>query len=289
MKAIVVEQHGGPEQLRYKDVAEPAPGPGQALVKVAASGVNYIDVYFRTGLYKAELPLTPGMEAAGTVAAVGAGVTEVAPGDRVAYAMAQGSYAEYAVVPAWKLAKLPDGVDFPAGAAAMLQGMTAHYLTHSTFALKQGDTALVHAAAGGAGQLIIQMAKMRGARVFGTVSTPGEGRHREGSRRGRGDPLHRAGFRGRVQTPHGRARRGRGLRFGRRHHLHQEPEQPAPARHDGALRAGQRAGSAVRSQHPQPEGRPVPHPPKPGTVLRWTATSCCGVPAMCWAGSRLVN
>jgi NADPH2:quinone reductase len=171
MKAIVVEQHGGPEQLRYKDIAEPAPGPGQALVKVAVSGVNYIDVYFRTGLYKAELPLTPGMEAAGTVTAVGAGVTEVAPGDRVAYAMVRGSYAEYAVVPAWMLAKLPDELDFSAGAAAMLQGMTAHYLTHSTFPLKQGDTALVHAAAGGAGQLIIQMAKMRGARVFGTVST----------------------------------------------------------------------------------------------------------------------
>jgi len=171
MKAIQVDQVGGPEKMRLAEVPAPAPGSGQTLVKIAAAGVNFIDVYFRTGLYPSPLPVTLGSEGAGTVEAVGAGVTEVAPGDRVAYAMVRGSYAEYAVVPAWQLVKIPDGVDFQTAAAAMLQGMTAHYLTHSTFALKPGDTCLVHAAAGGAGGLIVQMAKMRGARVFGTVSS----------------------------------------------------------------------------------------------------------------------
>lgn len=151
----------------------PAPKPAakQALVRIAATGVNFIDVYFRTGLYKADLPLTPGSEAAGTVEAIGSEVTEVAPGDRVAYAMTRGSYAEYAVISAAQLIKIPDHMDFRTAAAALLQGMTAHYLTHSTYALKNGDTCLVHAAAGGAGGLIVQMAKMLGARVFGTVST----------------------------------------------------------------------------------------------------------------------
>ena len=150
---------------------KPAPGPGQALVKIAASGVNFIDVYFRTGLYKAEMPVTLRSEGAGTVESVGPEVTEVAPGDRVAYAMTRGSYAEYAVVPAAQLVKMPAGMDFQQGAAAMLQGMTAHYLTHSTFPLKQGDTCLVHAAAGGVGLLLVQMARRLGAHIFGTVST----------------------------------------------------------------------------------------------------------------------
>jgi NADPH2:quinone reductase len=171
MKAIQVRENGGPEKLELVDLAQPAAGPGQALVKIAASGVNFIDVYFRTGLYKAELPATLGSEGAGTVESVGAGVTELAPGDRVAYAMARGSYAEYAVVPAAQLVKIPDGVGLRTAAAAMLQGMTAHYLTHSTFVLKPGDTCLVHAAAGGAGLLLVQMARRIGARVFGTVST----------------------------------------------------------------------------------------------------------------------
>jgi NADPH2:quinone reductase len=146
------------------------------LVRIAASGVNFIDVYFRSGLYKADLPVTLGSEGAGTVEAIGQGVTEFAPGDRVAYAMVRGSYAEYAVVPEAMLVKIPGHVDFQTAAAAMLQGMTAHYLTHSTFPLKAGDTCLVHAAAGGAGGLIVQMAKMLGARVFGTVSTEAKAR-----------------------------------------------------------------------------------------------------------------
>jgi NADPH2:quinone reductase len=172
MRVVVVEQPGGPEQLRIVEMPKPEPGPGQALVKIAAAGVNFIDIYHRTGLYKVDPPITLGMEGAGVVEAVGGGVTEVAPGDRVAYAMARGSYAEYAVVPAWMLVKLPPALDFQSAAAAMLQGMTAHYLTHSTYPLKAGDSCLIHAAAGGVGLLLVQMAKMRGARVFGTVSTP---------------------------------------------------------------------------------------------------------------------
>jgi NADPH2:quinone reductase len=171
MKIIQVANHGGPEELKLVDVPVPKPGPGEALVKIAASGVNFIDVYFRIGLYKADPPFTPGNEAAGTVEAVGPDVTEVAPGDRVAYAMHRGSYAEYAVVPSRVLVKLPDGVDFNTAGAAMLQGMTAHYLTHSTWPLKNGDKCLVHAAAGGAGRLLVQMAKMRGATVYGTAGS----------------------------------------------------------------------------------------------------------------------
>jgi NADPH2:quinone reductase len=176
MKAIQVQTPGGPEAMQLAQVPTPKPGPRQALVRLAASGVNFIDVYFRAGVYKADPPVSIGMEGAGTVEAIGEGVTEVAPGDRVAYTMARGSYAEYAVVPSAQLVKLPDAVDFPTAAAAMLQGMTAHYLTHSTYALKSGDSCLVHAAAGGAGRLIVQMAKMLGARVFGTVSTEAKAR-----------------------------------------------------------------------------------------------------------------
>jgi NADPH2:quinone reductase len=171
MKAVFVEQTGGPENLKYTDIPKPSPAAGQALVKIAASGVNFIDVYFRTGLYPAPPPIVLGNEAAGTVEAVGPDVTNVRPGDRVAYAMARGSYAEYAAVPAWQLVKIPDSVDFQTAAAAMLQGMTAHYLTHSTYALKAGDSCLIHAAAGGTGALLVQMAKMLGARVIGTVGS----------------------------------------------------------------------------------------------------------------------
>lgn len=171
MKAVFVETPGGPENLKYADIPTPQPGPGQALVKIAASGVNFIDIYFRIGLYKADPPIMIGNEGAGTVEAVGSGVTEVQPGDRVAYAMQRGSYAEYAVVPAWQLVKIPDTVDFNTAAAAMLQGMTAHYLTHSTYQLKAGDRCLVHAAAGGVGLLLVQMAKMLGAHVVGTTGT----------------------------------------------------------------------------------------------------------------------
>jgi NADPH:quinone reductase len=169
MKAVFVEQPGGVENLKFADLPKPSSGPGEALVKIAASGVNYIDIYFRKGVYPATPPIVLGSEGAGTVESVGPDVKNVAVGDRVAYAMARGSYAEYAVVPAWQLVKIPASVDFDTAAAAMLQGMTAHYLTHSTYPLKPGDSCLVHAAAGGTGRLIVQMAKMLGARVIGTV------------------------------------------------------------------------------------------------------------------------
>ena len=171
MKAIRIHSLGGPEVLTWEDVPDPQPGEGQALVRVEASGVNFIDVYFRSGLYKGPaLPFILGQEAAGTVAAVGPGVTEVAVGDRVAYTGAHGAYAELAAVPAARLVRLPEGVSTRQGAAAMLQGMTAHYLATSTYPLKPGDVCLVHAAAGGAGQLLCQIAKLRGARVLGTTS-----------------------------------------------------------------------------------------------------------------------
>src|SRR5260221_1070759 len=150
MKAIQVKQCGSPEALEVVDIPKPAPGPKQALVKIEVSGINYIDVYFRTGLYKADLPFTPGMEGTGVVEAVGPEVTEVAVGDRGAYAMARGSYAEYEVVPAWQLWKSLDSLDPKIAAGAMLQGMTAHDLNHSVYLLQKGDTVLIHAAAGGA-------------------------------------------------------------------------------------------------------------------------------------------
>jgi NADPH2:quinone reductase len=172
VKAVRIHNYGGPEVLKYEDVPAPRPAKGEAVVKIAAIGLNFIDIYFRTGLYKPpQLPFTPGSEAAGTVTEVGEGVTEVKARDRVAYAMALGAYAEYAVVPSWRLVKLPDHMDFKAGAAIMLQGMTAHYLTHDTYPLKRGDRAVVHAGAGGVGLLLIQVAKKLGATVYATVGS----------------------------------------------------------------------------------------------------------------------
>ena len=171
MKAILVHKHGGPEVLILEDIPAPEPQAGEARIKIEATGVNFIDIYHRTGLYPLKTPFMLGMEGAGVVDAVGGNVTAVKKGDRVAYAMVLGSYAEYAIVPAAKLVPLPADIDSQTAAALMLQGMTAHYLTHSTYPLKQGETALVHAAAGGVGLLLVQIAKMRGARVIGTVST----------------------------------------------------------------------------------------------------------------------
>src|SRR6266851_2888765 len=171
MKAVRVHTPGGPEALRYEDAPEPTLKAGEALVKIDAAGLNYVDVYFRTGLYKADLPATLGMEGGGTVVAVASGVKDVKVGDKVAYTGVRGSYAEQATAPADRLVKLPKGVSTKQGAAAMLQGMTAHYLACSTYNLRKGDTCLVHAAAGGVGLLLCQIAKMRGARVIGTVST----------------------------------------------------------------------------------------------------------------------
>jgi NADPH2:quinone reductase len=171
--AIRVHEPGGPEKLLWEEVPSPDPRPGEALVKQAAVGLNYIDVYFRTGLYKApSMPVTIGMEGAGTVAAVGSGVTDLKPGDRVAYAGALGAYAESRCVPAEKLVKIPDGISFEQAAAMMLQGMTAQFLVRRTYKVQKGDTILLHAAAGGVGLILTQWAKHLGAAVIGVVSTP---------------------------------------------------------------------------------------------------------------------
>jgi NADPH2:quinone reductase len=171
MRAIRVHQHGGPEVMKLEDIPMPQVTEGKALVKLQAIGVNFVDVYHRTGLYPLPLPFTPGMEGSGTVEQVGHEVSEIRPGDRVSFAVGPGGYAEYALISARQLVKLPARIDFGDAAAATLQGMTAHYLTHSTFPLKQGDKVLLHAAAGGAGLLITQMAKKRGAWIAGTVSS----------------------------------------------------------------------------------------------------------------------
>jgi NADPH2:quinone reductase len=178
VKAVRVHELGGPEVLRYEDVPDPRPERGQVLVKVEAAGVNYLDIYYRAGFHwgghhQRSLPYIPGAEAAGIVVGVGADVSGFEIGDRVAYGISngQGSYAELAAVPSWHLMKLPPALESQTAAAVMLQGMTAHYLTHSTYAVKPGDTVLIHAAAGGTGLLLVQIAKMRGARVFGTASS----------------------------------------------------------------------------------------------------------------------
>lgn len=172
MKAIQIPETGGPEVLQLLERPIPEPGPGQVLIRIEAIGVNFVEIYFRKGVYKATLPLTPGTEAAGTVEELGPGVNGFAAGDAVASASVLGSYAEYALVSAAQLVKIPKGVTLEQAAAAMLQGMTAHYLAYSTYPLKAGETALVHAGAGGVGLLLTQMAaKIIGARVITTVST----------------------------------------------------------------------------------------------------------------------
>jgi NADPH:quinone reductase len=171
MKAIRVHEYGDPSVLRLESIDLPEPALGEVRVKIEVAGLNYIDTYQRSGQYKMSLPYIPGSEAGGVVDRVGSGVGNLKIGDRVAYAMNPGAYAEYAVVPGWKLVPLPDGVDTRTATAAMLQGMTAHYLSHDTYPIGPGDIVLIHAAAGGVGRLLVQMAKLRGARVIGTVST----------------------------------------------------------------------------------------------------------------------
>jgi len=171
MKAIRVHAPGAADAMKFEDVPEPQPKAGEAVVKVDAAGLNYIDVYQRSGLYKLEMPLTLGLEAGGTVTTTGPGVSEVKVGDKVAYTGVPGAYAQYAAVPAARLVVLPQGVSTKQGAAIMLQGITAHYLACSTYPLKKGDACLVHAAAGGVGLILCQIARLRGAKVIGTVST----------------------------------------------------------------------------------------------------------------------
>jgi NADPH2:quinone reductase len=178
MKAIQIKEYGGSDTLGLAEVPEPEPGEGEALIKIAYAGVNFIDVYMRDGVFRKletypnKPPFTPGMEGTGVVEAIGPGVTEVVEGDAVGYCLEVGSYAQYAVVPVWKLVKVPADVPMDIATALQLQGMTAHYLTHSLFPLAEGHTCLIHAGAGGMGQLAIQLAKMRGARVIVTVGSP---------------------------------------------------------------------------------------------------------------------
>lgn len=171
MKAVRIHETGSPDVLRYEDVPVPQPGSGQALVRLYAAGVNFLDIYHRTGLTRMSLPAILGNEGAGVVEAVGPGVSEVRPGDRVAYSNVLGSYAEHVAAPAWRLVPIPPNLDFVQAAAAMLQGMTAHYLVYTTYRLNPGEWALVHAAAGGVGALLVQLAKRAGAQVIATVST----------------------------------------------------------------------------------------------------------------------
>lgn len=178
MKAVRIERFGTADELKQCDIPVPEPGPGEARVRLEIAGVNFIDVYMRDGsyarshTYKTPLPMTIGMEGCGTIDAVGPGVSDCGPGDRVAYCIVRGSYAEYAVVPAWKLVPVPADVPAPVATTLMLQGSTAHYLTHSAFRLEPGHSCLIHAGAGGVGQLLIQLAKRRGARVLTTVGSP---------------------------------------------------------------------------------------------------------------------
>lgn len=175
MRAIQVRRYGGPEELVEWELGVPEPGPGEALVRITHAGVNFTDIYTRQGVYRHSTtyqnqpPFVPGMEATGSVEKVGGGVANVTPGDRVAYCLSLGAYAEYAVVPAWRLVRVPDGLDASVAVSLMLQGCTAHYLTHSLFALESGQVCLVHAAAGGVGQLLLQLARLRGARAIATV------------------------------------------------------------------------------------------------------------------------
>ena len=254
MKIIQISKTGGPEVMELVDVPVPTPGPKQALVKVAASGVNFIDVYFRIGLYKADLPFTPGNEASGTVEAVGSEVTEVQVGDRVAYAMHRGSYAEYTVVPSAQLVKLPDHVDFRQGAAAMLQGMTAHYLTHSSFPLKKGDTCLIHAAAGGAGRLAVQMAKMLGATVYGTAGTDEKAAIAKSAGADEVIVYTRQDFVAEVKKLTG----GKGLDV-----VYDSVGESTFLKNDGIVWAVERRGIPVRSVHPESERIAVSHAPQP--------------------------
>ena len=266
MRAIVITENGGPEVLTAGERPDPEPGPGEVLIDVAAAGVNFIDVYFRTGAYPQKLPYTPGVEAAGTVAAVGEGVTEFSAGDRVAWANVQGAYAERAVVPADKVVPVPEEVSLEDAAASLLQGMTAHYLTRSTYPIQEGDTVLVHAAAGGMGLLLTQVATSLGARVIGTASTPEKEKLAKDA--GADVTMGYDGFPEKVRELTG----GEGVAV-----VYDgvgaptfdgEPGQPPPPRRPGPVRRRRRAGAAVRSAAPQRGRIGVPHAAVPRPLHR---------------------
>ena len=243
MKAARVFEAGGPEVLTYTDVDDPKPGPGEALVELKAVGINYRDVYERSGAYPVPLPFIPGNEGAGIVVEVGEGVTEVSVGDRVTYSATRFSYAEKVVAQAWRLIKMPDDMDIELGAASMLQGMTAHYLSQSVYPLKEGDTALVHSGAGGVGLLLIQMAKMRGAAVITTVSTGEKAEIAMNAGADHAVLYTQQDFVEEVKRITGGKGVQRRVRRRRSGHLRRRARGASAAGHDGALRAGQRAGA----------------------------------------------
>ncbi len=289
MKAVRVHQCGGPEVLTYEDMPVPEPKAGEARVKIEASGVNYIDIYQRCGLYPLPTPFTPGTEGAGIVDAVEPGVTEVKKGDRVAYAMIPGSYAEYVVVPAARLVPVPPNIDTRSAAALMLQGMTAHYLTHSTYALKKGDTALIHAAAGGVGLLLVQIAKQRGATVIGTVSTEAKASLAKGSGRRPFDLIHPKRLSRRGQEIHRGPRSGRRLRLGWTDDVRQELGLPETPGLHGAVRPVERPGFTFRSGKTRGERLAIPDAAEPAALHVGSSRAYCSVPTTCSTGPLREN
>ncbi len=258
MKAIQVKHTGGPEVMELVDLPVPVPKANEVVVKLAASGINFIDVYHREGRYKVPLPFTPGQEGAGTVTAVGADVTSVKVGDRVAWCHLLGAYAEYSVVVADRLVPIPAGVTDQQAAAAMLQGMTAQYLAYDTYPLKRGETALVHAAAGGVGLLLTQMAHNIGARVIATVSTDEKAKL---AREAGADEIifyTKSDFEAETKQLDRRKGRRCRLRFGGQDDVRKRPEYSASSRNDGAVRRLEWRGACDRSDHPDAERFAVP-------------------------------
>ena len=275
--AIVVNQIGGPEVLQFSGVEVPAPGPGEVLLRHRAIGLNFVEIYFRSGVYPApSMPFTPGSEAAGVVEAIGPGVSELKPGrSRRLRRRSMGAYAEARVIPARFLVKLPDSIDEATAAAAMLKGMTAHDLIFSVYAVKPGDTILVQAAAGGVGLILCQWAKHLGATVIGCRRQRREGAPCGRSRMRPHDRLHARGYRGAGQGNHRRRDGSGGLRFGRAGDLHEVDRLSASARPDGRLRAGVRHRAAVQRQHPQRQGLALSDParrckPTPPSARNWS-------------------
>ncbi len=278
MKAVRVHEFGGPEVLRYEDVPVPEPGPGEVRIRIEASGVNFVDTYQRTGAYKGELPFTLGMEGAGAVDAVGEGVTSVQPGDLVAYAMTRGSYAEYAVVPEHVLARVPASSNARQAAAVILQGMTAHFLATSTFPLREGHVALIHAAAGGVGGLLVQIAKRCGATVLATCSTEEKAARRAPAGGRCRHPLHRGRLRDRGEAPDRRCRRARRLRWCRTGHLHGRGSIACAAWHDGALWRSQRRRPPPSTRRCNAQGFALPDAHAVGGRLRGHARRAATAP-----------
>ena len=267
-RAVRVHSPGGPEAMVLEDVSVPEPGPGQARVRVAFAGVNFIDIYHRTGAYPMALPFTPGSEGAGVVETIGDGSTDLNEGDRVAWAMHGGGYAERSIVDAWKLVPVPPAVELDVAAAVMLQGMTGHYLTHSTFPLHEGHVALVHAAAGGVGLLLTQMAKKRGAMVIGTVSTEEKAELARAAGADEVGALHSGKLQG--SSPWGDWREGcrRRLRLRRDVDVRGKPGLAAPARVPGSVRAVERSGTSSGPGCAQPKRIAFSYAPGPGPPCR---------------------